>query len=262
MFGKILGCYFGYTLCAPFGGGFIGLIVGWWIGAQFDRSVRQNTQGNHFYFQYTHSRVQQVFFQVTFAVMGCIAKSDGVVTRREIDVAEHFMRQMQLNPITRRAAIAAFNQGKQANFDLVQALHRLQEACHDQPILMRLFVDIQYQAASVDGITREKQVILDKIAQVFGLSSRQYQHGGAYTFNQQARQQSRHAVAEAYDVLGVQSDISDADLKKAYRKLLGKHHPDRLIAQGLPKEMIKVANDKTASIKKAYETIMASRESR
>lgn len=255
MFGKILGCYFGYTLCAPLGSGLIGLILGWWLGAWFDRCVRRNAPGNAFYFQYTHNGSQQVFFDVTFSVMGCIAKSDGVVTRCEIDVAEHFMRQMQLDQHARRAAVAAFNQGKQSDFDLFQALRRLQDACHDQPILMRLFLDIQYQAASVDGITREKQSILDKMTRTFGFSSGQYQQDqGAYT-----KQHSHHSVAEAYDLLGVQACISDIDLKKIYRKLLGKHHPDRLIAQGLPKEMIQVANDKTAAITKAYETIMASR---
>ena len=52
MFGKILGCYFGYTLCAPLGIGLIGLIFGCWVGAQFDRCVRRNALGNAFYFQY------------------------------------------------------------------------------------------------------------------------------------------------------------------------------------------------------------------
>ena len=48
---------------------------------------------------------------------------------------------------------------------------------------------------------------------------------------------------------------SDSEVKLAYRKLMSKNHPDKLISQGLPKEMIKIANEKTAAIQAAYATI-------
>ena len=61
-------------------------------------------------------------------------------------------------------------------------------------------------------------------------------------------------------MLGVDSEISDNVLKKTYRRLMSQHHPDKLVAKGLPEEMIKLANQKTAEIKSAYDQIKNSRK--
>jgi DnaJ like chaperone protein len=67
------------------------------------------------------------------------------------------------------------------------------------------------------------------------------------------------ALREAYAVLGVGADASDADLKRAYRRLMSQHHPDKLLSKGLPEEMMKVATARTQEIKTAYETVKAAR---
>jgi DnaJ like chaperone protein len=72
-------------------------------------------------------------------------------------------------------------------------------------------------------------------------------------------QSQRPSIDTAYAVLGVSSDISDAELKKTYRRLMSQHHPDKLVAKGMPEEMIKLANEKTGEIKSAYEQIKQSR---
>jgi DnaJ like chaperone protein len=64
---------------------------------------------------------------------------------------------------------------------------------------------------------------------------------------------------EAYAVLGVDRTAGDAEVKKAYRRLMNQHHPDKLVARGLPEEMIDLATEKTQEIKAAYETVMESR---
>ena len=55
-------------------------------------------------------------------------------------------------------------------------------------------------------------------------------------------------------------NASDADVKKAYRRLMNQHHPDKLVSKGLPEEMMKLANEKTQQIKEAYERIKKSRQ--
>ena len=55
--------------------------------------------------------------------------------------------------------------------------------------------------------------------------------------------------------MGVDPDVSDEQLKKTYRRLVKEHHPDRLIAKGLPKEFIDVANERLAAINTAYDKI-------
>jgi DnaJ like chaperone protein len=59
----------------------------------------------------------------------------------------------------------------------------------------------------------------------------------------------------AYELLGVQESVTDQELKKSYRRLMNQHHPDKLVAKGLPEEMIDIATQKTQDIKEAYELI-------
>ena len=60
-------------------------------------------------------------------------------------------------------------------------------------------------------------------------------------------------------MLGLSRDATDAEVKKAYRRLMSQHHPDKLVAKGLPEEMMKVASQKTHEIKQAYEIIREAR---
>jgi DnaJ like chaperone protein len=69
----------------------------------------------------------------------------------------------------------------------------------------------------------------------------------------------RNTLADAYEVLGVSKDASDAEVTKAYRRLMNQHHPDKLTAKGLPKEMMKMAEEKTVRIRAAYDTIRQAR---
>jgi DnaJ like chaperone protein len=73
--------------------------------------------------------------------------------------------------------------------------------------------------------------------------------GGAGT----ARHQG--SLSQAYKVLGLDEQASDAEIKRAYRKLMSEHHPDRLAAKGVPEEMIRVATERSAEISTAYDMI-------
>ena len=258
--GRILGGYFGYVLTAPLGHGFLGFFLGFWLGGRFDRSIAQHSHAQKgFFFTQQHSETQALFFHTAFAVMGYVAKSDGVVSEQEIDVAEGFMRQLQMSAASRKAAISAFHEGKSPGFNLDQSLIRLRQVCNGQVILLRLFLDMQTKAASVDGLSREKVALLNHIYQVLGFSGF-YQHNARQEYTYGASKTDD--LAAAYRTLEVDEKASDSEIKKAYRKLLGKHHPDRLMAKGLPQDMIQLANEKTVAIKKAYECIKASRLSR
>ncbi|KZZ15482.1 hypothetical protein A3751_17250 [Oleiphilus sp. HI0080] len=72
-------------------------------------------------------------------------------------------------------------------------------------------------------------------------------------------QNSASQLEEAYDVLGLEKECSDQELKRAYRRLMSQHHPDKLVAKGLPEEMMKLATEKTQQIKEAYELVKRNR---
>lgn len=265
MMGRMIGAFCGYMLA-----GFFGMIVGYIIGGKFDDSV-SSVQDDDSFFKHNHHN-QSIFFDVTFQVIGYIAKSDGRISRREIDAAEQIMRQMKMTSLARKQAIDAFKVGKSEQFDLESAMRKIRSVCHYNPALRRLFIDIQIQAAQAEGfISGRKRQIIDHVSQMLGFSSYQggfdgfYQHARAQQSQWQSSQKQSYRRASAsrqspnlascYRLLGLTSSTTQAQAKRAYRKLMGANHPDRMVAKGLPEEMIKLANQKTHQIKQAYQTI-------
>lgn len=268
--GKIIGAFFGYLLGGP-----LGAVFGIFIGHSFDQGLASThyrpRQGSGNRYQNIH-RAQQAFFQATFSVMGHVAKSDGRVSEDEIRLAKQVMTQMQLSGVQRQEAIRFFNAGKQPQFNLNQAINELLRYCGQQTALLKLFIEIQYQAAMADGaVGPNKKRILDTLSSRLGFTPFAYQDFG-FNFNQRQRQSGnqhrsrqqyyqapRDNLSEAYRTLEINNKASDADVKKAYRKLMSQNHPDKLIAKGLPEEMIKLATNKTQKIQAAYEAIREAR---
>jgi DnaJ like chaperone protein len=141
-----------------------------------------------------------------------------------------------------------------------------------------MFLEIQMAVACSDGeMHSAEEALLRKIANWLGFSSQQcewmlqramasirfahQQHqyqgqaGGHYAGPSSATQ-----LTDAYRILGVEKSATDAEVKRAYRKLMSQHHPDKLVSKGLPEEMIKIAKEKTQEIKGAYELIMKTRK--
>jgi DnaJ like chaperone protein len=71
---------------------------------------------------------------------------------------------------------------------------------------------------------------------------------------------SADALASAYDILGLTPAAADAEVKKAYRRLVSQNHPDKLAARGLPESMREMAEERTREIVGAHDRIMAARQ--
>ncbi|MCW8956260.1 MAG: co-chaperone DjlA [Gammaproteobacteria bacterium] len=254
--GKLLGGGLGFMMGGP-----LGAIMGAAFGHQFDRGMQHLGQdiptGDT-------QRTQAAFFTASFSVMGYIAKIDGQVSKSEIRLAEQVMNQMQLTPDQRKAAINLFNEGKQAHFPLDDVLAQFRKECHRRTSLLQMFMEILISTALADGhIDSAEQSVIIHIGEQLGFNASVIQHlmqmvgAQQHYVNQPARE--RATLKDAYAVMGVSRDVSDSDLKKAYRRLMSQHHPDKLVAKGLPEEMIKLATEKTQDIKAAYEQIKQAR---
>jgi len=252
--GTLLGGTLGYMFGGP-----LGALLGAALGRNFDHGISR-TDRHAGFDPGQQERVQAAFFAATFSVMGHIAKADGKVTPDEISATESVMAHMQLNPTQRKAAIQLFNEGKKAGFPLSDVLAQFHAECHRRYSLLQVFMEIQIATAMADGSLHpaEKRILYSIGAQL-GFSHADIEH--LVNMERGARPGTAHAqpLPQAYAVLGIERTVSDADVKKAYRRLMNQHHPDKLIAKGLPEEMIRIATEKTQQIKSAYERIKSDR---
>lgn len=259
--GKLIGGAFGFMLGGP-----IGALLGAALGHSLDTGIRQLE--NDGFASGDQQRVQTVFFTSVFGVMGHLAKADGRVTESEIRAARHVMSQMRLSEEQTRLAMALFNEGKRSDFKLEAVLQQFREECQRRSNLMQMFLEILLVTALADGeLHGSEQKLLQKIAENVGFSRYQFEKLLAMAvaqqryanFDQDSGSYQSPPLEEAYRALGVSSNISDAELKKTYRRLMSQHHPDKLVAKGLPEEMVKLATEKTQEISTAYKQIIAAR---
>ncbi len=264
--GKIVGGAFGFALGGP-----LGALLGVAFGHNLDRGLGKFTVLEGGLGEASNERIQMAFFTATFAVMGHIAKADGEVSRDEIEMANQVMERMNLKDEQRKLARDLFKQGRDDTFPLDEVLEQFRQECHRRTTLLRMFMEIQISAAHADGdYSSSERNMLRRVCKGIGFSDHEFlhlesmvkAHFSSYSDGTSTSGPARPTVADAYAVLDVASDASDAEVKKAYRRLMNQHHPDKLVSKGLPEEMMKLAAEKTNEIKQAYEAIKEQRDIR
>ena len=263
--GKLLGGTFGFMLGGP-----LGAMLGAAFGHQFDKGLNGfSAVLEHGLGAGDNERIQSAFFTATFSVMGYLAKVDGHVSADEIAMARTLMARMELTPELKQAAISLFNAGKQPDFNLDAVLEQFRRECQRRRSLLQMFMEIQLNAAYADGqVHPAEQQVVQHIATRLGFSRLEFlalharvraaqEFAGAH--RAASRAAHRDTLSEAYGVLGLPPAASDDEVKKAYRRLMNQHHPDKLVSKGLPEEMIRLATQKTQEIKAAYERIREAR---
>lgn len=265
--GKLVGGAFGFMIGGP-----LGALLGGALGHNFDKGLKALPDDMGFEAG-DRERVQTAFFTATFSVMGSVAKADGRVTPEEIRMAETVMAQMSLDAAMREAAISLFNQGKSEGFDLDAVLEQFRHECHGRSTLVGMFIEILLQAAYADGQSDPaEERMLRYICARVGVSEFDYRRlermvraelgfGGGGSGSHRTAPSRGPSLQEAYQVLGVDAKATDAEVKRAYRRLLSQHHPDKLVSKGLPEEMMKMAAQKTHEIRQAYDSVREARGS-
>jgi DnaJ like chaperone protein len=262
--GKIIGGLLGLILFPRFG-----LFIGVFLGHLIDLEILRNRGGSRLGGAGPGQGalpIQESFFRATFQVMGHVAKADGRVSAEEIQAARAAMQDFRLSEPDIRRAIALFTEGKSPGFPLDTALSDLRRRLGSRPDLCRMFVQVQLQAAIAgDSLNPASRAVLGRVCAALDISAYELAHmESILRMRGSQRQQSYQAPAgvrlsQAYEVLGVESTASDAEVRKAYRRLMNQNHPDKLVAKGLPEAMMKVAEDKTREILTAYEAVREAR---
>ncbi len=257
--GKITGALIGF-----FFGRLLGALVGLVLGHQFDRGFSRTGGERVSAWFGGGQRLRNMFFETTFSVMGHIAKADGRVSELEIQAARSVMYHMRLSPEQVQQAISLFSDGKRADFPLQKTLEAFRQQVGFRRELFTAFVEIQVQAAAADGaIPAAGRRLLWEICQQLGVSRVELAQIEALVFAQKrgfaGARDSSSGLRQAYQVLGVEEGASDKEVKTAYRRLMNQHHPDKLIARGLPEEMMQDSREKIREIRAAYDAIKAVR---
>jgi DnaJ like chaperone protein len=268
--GKFFGALIGFLITRNVWGAVMGAI----IGHMFDQSVSLRVAGSAYATAAARAEgggsgqpVSDVFFRTTFELMGHVAKSDGRVSEAEINAARRLMQELRLGPNEISAAIACFRFGKSANYDANSSIGNLRDACAMRHDLLRAFMELQLRAALAgNGISLPARTILTRVAERLGMSGLEFAHMEAA---QRARYQGRSGpsgrpstekpLAESYAELEIDASFTDQAVTKAYRRQMSRHHPDKLVANGLPESMAQVAKEKTQRIQEAYEAIRVAR---
>lgn len=254
-----------------------GFLLGLFIGPMLYRAF------NNIAPMRTNQPSPTLFLTVAFEVLGHLSKAKGQVTQDDINIASQFMGRLQLDSEKRKLAQDSFNRGKSANYPLQERLNELYTQYRYRKKVLNIFCEQLIQAAISDGTLHQKEEqILYSVAQAFHIpraqmamyiqmmmASYQFQRGQQYQQYNQNRQQggyhqgsyqrqsAQSDIDNAYRILGVDPNADNTTIKRAYRKLMNEHHPDKLVSKGLPKEMLEAAKKRAQEIQAAYDLIKA-----
>jgi DnaJ like chaperone protein len=262
---------------------FTGMLIGAAVGFFLMHNVFGALIGAALGFMFDASRQQQRrrevpaaggFVAPLFALIGAVAKADGRISEAEIAIAERLMVRMGLDPVQRRQAIESFNVGKQPEFDATQVIDQLRHWVghrrdHAFPVL-----DVVIETVLAEGNPPpEKMQLLRQLAFALRISDMELMALMAmkgYAWNAQGGAGGRSRGGgqyvppqrntqgpDPYAILGIGRDADDRAIKRAYRKLISEHHPDRL--GDLPEDMRKRAESRASEINAAYERIKGER---
>lgn len=277
IYGKIIGFIIGLAfLKLP--GAIIGLLVGHMFDVGYAKDFSNKGGFARFFSSKDSIARQAMFFHALFSALGHICKADGKVTPDEIAIASALMDNMKLSGSTRQEAQQAFRDGKAKDFPLIQMLDDFRKFCHGRRDVMQVFLEILISAACSDGrITSAELLVLEKVAAGLNFSPKdlnflissyeaeqrfRHRNGGGQQNRDNQKYQSyspSHSLEDAYRIIGATSKDDDKTIKRAYKKQMSMHHPDKLSAKGLPEQALELAKSKTQDIQAAYELIKEQR---
>lgn len=233
IWGKLVGGTAGLVIGGP-----IGALVGAVAGHAVDRFRDEPMAAD---------ATQSIGFTIGVVVLGAkMAKVDGVVTDMEIAA---FRRLFRVPPDEEKNVARLFDQARRDADGYEPYARQIARLLRDRPAVLEELLNCLFHIAAADGRVGDAEMIfLRSVADIFGLDADAF-----------ARIRAAHSLdgaADPYAILGVARSASVAEVRARYRHLAREHHPDRLVAQGLPAEFVRTATTKMAAINAAYDEIL------
>ena len=261
MIGKFIAGLSGWFIAGP-----LGAVLGVFLGHQFDRGF------SNFFIPISEGerhKIREIFFSTLFSLLGHVAKSDGHISQAEITLTEDMMTNLGLSAERKQEAIKFFKIGAATDFSVQFCVKSFVQVSNRHVNLKNQLLSYLISLALADGeLHSQEESILRMVAIDLGFSKSNFEElirmiGAQTHFGKRGSSMtSQDKLSDAYSVLGVASTSSDMAIKKAYRKLVSQNHPDKLIGQGVPDDIIKLATERTQKIQMAYDLISESRKSK
>lgn len=263
------GIAIGGGLGALLGRGFWGALVGAWLGNSFEescgrrRTARSRVESAGRYASMSDRRRSMIFCASAAAMLAKIAKADGRVSRDEIAGVEAAFGRLGFSPEARAYAIEVFRKAKDDSRSICVYAAEFAQVV-DSVEVRELLYEILWDVACADErVSAAELKMLRDVPQAlrirqgwFNFFASSRLDGGAFGGGGAPR---RDPLEEAYGVLGAGASDSNEELKRKYRELAKKNHPDALRAQGLPEAMIGKATERMGRINEAWATIRRER---
>ena len=218
-------------------------------------SSRRFGDSDRFYFHNTgYSRFQMVFFVGAISMLAKLSAADGQVSeasRRKVD--EFLVNDLHLSGSSYMYAQSIFEQALSQDVTFENLADQFYQNFRSAPQILNLMIDIFYRVAMVDGrISANEERLIDYAVRAFHIPESIHEN---IRHNQHVSGSSK-----AYAVLGLTESATEAEIKKAYRKLILEYHPDTIAAKGMADEFKDYATKKFREIQEAYETICKERD--
>jgi len=196
-------------------------------------------------------QAQAAYFVSLFSILGKLAKADGVVSREEINIVNHFLSTLRLPEQQKQFAKNIFNEAKNSPYSIDDFAAQLYQVNQTQPTILLSFMDLLFKVAAADGKLHEaEEAALSRIKNIFRISDSQFADLKSVYF----KQNDMH-----YRTLNCTMQSTDEEIKSSYKKLVKEYHPDMIISKGLPEEFVDVATKKFQEIQEAYTKVRQER---
>ncbi|AWK87501.1 TerB family tellurite resistance protein [Azospirillum thermophilum] len=260
IWGKILATAAGFALGGPLGG-LAGAVAGHAVdrlrgsGETAESAAAPAASRDGRTPREPHPATRTVAFTIgVIALAAKMARADGVVKRVEVDT---FKRLFRVPPEELETVGRVFDRARRDTHGFEEYAAQIARLFEDRHAVLEELLDSLLMIAEADDeLHAEEVAYLRRVAEIFGF--------GAAEFD---RILAGHHMAgmpgddDPFHVLGVAHGADDATVKAAHRRLVREHHPDRLIAEGLPQEFIDLATRKIAAVNAAYDRIRKQRGS-
>jgi DnaJ like chaperone protein len=253
IWGKLFGAAAGLAVGGPLGG-LLGGVAGHVYDTWRKEQREQAREPPPIFVDPLETR--RIAFATAVIVLGAkLAKADGVVSRVEVQAFRDLfdVRDEDVGGIAR-----IFNEAKRTPAGFEPYARQIAVMFAFEPAVLEELLDQLFALAAVDGALHPAELaFLARVAAIFGFDQRGFdairaRYGAAHP-------RPAEPPPDDYAVLGLKANASDEEVKRTWRGLVREHHPDRLIAQGVPAEMIKDANARLAAINAAYDRIAKAR---